>query len=408
MTKKFYLVLFTKTRKRLDKIMEKRVINYIFEKKSFSQLDIAKGLNLPVSRANRLIKKFLSKGIIIENGLRPSTGGRPPLEYAINPAIGLTASVIIDFDAIVISINDFQSNILLSKRIPTDLERNSTTLISKISQSIKELIKKEGVSLKNLKGIGIASGGIINREKGILRLEMINKSLDFFTNLKLGHLQLPIVLEDIVYVEALGEKNLGLAKKIQNFVYVRYKNTIGAAICINGKVHHDSTGYVSELGHITVDKEGPLCYCGSRGCLEQVASERYLEVEIKEAIDKGVNTYIKSLLDKNNKNKNILEIVSEACQKGDSMALSLLDRVAENFGIGLATMINLFHPQLIIIGGNIPTQETYIRLLKHYVKMYTLTGLKENIQYRFHRDIQTSGLKGLSEAVIQHILPSLI
>lgn len=387
--------------------MEKEITNYIFEKKSFSQLVVARELNLSVSRANRLIRKFLSRGIIIEDGLGPSSGGRPPVVYGLNPAIGLTISVLIDFDTTFVSLNDFRSNILSCKKIPTDLECDSTTLINKISKSIKELIKEKDFSTENLRGVGIASGGIINREKGILQLEMINKSLDFFTNLKLDHRELPIILEDVVYADALGEKNLGLAKKAENFIYVRYKGTIGAAMCIDGKIHHDSTGYVSELGHITVDKEGPLCYCGSRGCLEQVASERYLEREIKEAIGKKVNTYIKDLLSKSN--KSILEIVSEACQRGDSMALSLLDRVAENFGIGLATMINLFHPQLIIIGGNIPTDhEIYVRLLKHYVKMYTLTGLEENIQYKFCRDIQTSGLKGLSEAVIQHILPSLI
>lgn len=388
--------------------MEIEVLNYIFEKKSFSQLDVARGLNLAISRANRLIRKLLSKGIIVEDGFQPSSGGRPPLLYSLNPDIGLTISVIIDFDATIVSVNDFRSNILIRKKIATDLECDSINLIKKISESIKELLKEKGFSTDKLRGVGVASGGIINREKGILELRMINKNLDFFTCLELDKRGLPIILEDIVYAEAIGEKNLGLAKKAKNFIYVRYKNTIGAAICINGRIYHDSTGYVSELGHITVDKEGPLCYCGSRGCLEQVASESYLEREIKEAIDKGVNTHIKDLLNKDS-NKSILEIISDACKRGDSLALSLLDRVAENFGIGLATMINLFHPQLIIIGGNISAdQEMYVNLLKHYVKMYTLTGLEENIQYKFSRDIQTSGLRGLSEAVIQYILPSLI
>lgn len=387
--------------------MQKIVLKYIKENKFSSKLDIIQRLNLSLSSVTKRINELLSNKIIAENGLGTSTGGRKPTLYSLNPDFGITVSVIVDLDMMNVSINDFLSNIIAKQNIPINLSREARSVIKKIIASIEGLMQENNLPTSKIKGIGIAGGGVLNKEKGTIQFKMINKVVNFFPTLRKIYDDVPLIPEDIVYAEAVGEKNFGQDPGISNFIYVRYKKTIGAVICINGKIYHDSTGYVSELGHITVDKEGPLCYCGSRGCLEQVASERYLEREIKEAIGKKVNTHIKDLLSKSN--KSILEIVSEACQRGDSMALSLLDRVAENFGIGLATMINLFHPQLIIIGGNIPTDhEIYVRLLKHYVKMYTLTGLEENIQYKFCRDIQTSGLRGLSEAVIQHILPSLI
>ncbi len=190
---------------------------------------------------------------------------------------------------------------------------------------------------------------------------------------------------------------------ISSFIYVRYKKGIGAVICSDGKIHQDSTGYVSEVGHITIDKEGPICYCGSRGCLEQLASEWYLEKEIEKALDRGVITHIKNL--SSYRKKSVLEVVSEASEKGDRLALSLLDQVSENFGIGLATLINLFHPALVIIGGDFLGEEnSFFRLVRQYTKMHSLSGLEKNVKYKLSSNAEKMGLKGLSNLVIDEVL----
>jgi len=383
--------------------MQKAVLKYIKENKFSSKLDIAQRFNLSLSSVTKRINELLSDKIIAENGLGTSTGGRKPTLYSLNPDFGITVSVIVDFDMMNVSINDFLSNIIAKQNIPVNLSREARSVTKKIIASIEGLMQKNNLPKSKIKGIGIAGGGILNKEKGTIQFKMINKVIDFFPTLRKIYDDVPLILEDIVYAEAVGEKNFGQGPGISNFIYVRYKKTIGAVICIDGKIHRNSTGYVSELGHITVDKEGPLCYCGSRGCLEQLASEWYLEKEIEKALDRGVITHIKNL--RSYRKKSVLEVVSEAGEKGDRLALSLLDQVSENFGIGLATLINLFHPTLVIIGGNFPEeQNSFFRLSRQYTKMYSLRGLEKNVEYKLSFNIDEMSLKGLSELVIDEVL----
>jgi len=383
--------------------MKNTILKYIRENKFSSKLDIVQRFNLSLSSVTKRINELLFDKIIVENGLGTSTGGRKPTLYSLNPDFGITVSVIVEFDMMSISINDFLSNIIAKQNIPVNLSKEDGSVIKKIITSVENLMKENNLPISKIKGIGIAGGGILNKEKGTIQFKMINKVINFFPTLKKIYNDVSLVLEDIVYAEAVGEKNFGQALGISNFIYVRYKKTIGAVICSDGKIHRDSTGYVSELGHITIDKEGPLCYCGSRGCLEQLASEWYLEKEIKKALDRGVITRMKNL--HNYKKKSVLGIVSEAAENGDRLALSLLDQVSENLGIGLATLINLFHPTLIIIGGNFSEkQNSFLRLLKQYTKMYSLRGLEKNVEYKLSFNTDKMGLKGLSELVINEVL----
>ena len=383
--------------------MQKTALKYIKENKFSSKPDIVQGLNLSLSSVTKRINELLSYKIIVENGLGTSTGGRKPTLYSLNPDFGITVSVIVDFDMISISINDFLSNIIAKQNIPVNLSREARSAIKKIITPMEGLMKENNLSTSKIKGIGIAGGGILNKEKGTIQFKMINKVINFFSALRKIYNDVPLILEDVVYTEAMGEKNFGQAQGISNFIYVRYKKTIGAVICSDGKIHRDSTGYVSELGHITVDREGPICYCGSRGCLEQLASEWYLEREIEKALGRGVITHIKNL--RSHRKKSVLEVVSEAAKKGDRLALSLIDQVSENFGIGLATLINLFHPTLVIIGGNFPEeQNSFLGLVRQYTKMYSLRGLEKHVEYKLSFNMDEMGLKGLSELVIDEVL----
>jgi predicted NBD/HSP70 family sugar kinase len=383
--------------------MQKTILKYIKENKFSSKLDIVQRLNLSLSSVTKKINELLFDKIIVENGFGTSTGGRKPTLYSLNPDFGITVSVIVDLDIVNISINDFLSNIIAKQNIPVNLSREADSVIKKIITSIEGLMQENNLPPSKIKSIGIAGGGILNKEKGTIQFKMINKVINFFPALRKIYNDVPLMLEDVAYADAMGEKNFGQAMGISNFIYIRYKKTIGAVICSGGKIHGDSTGYVSELGHITMNKEGPLCYCGSRGCLEQFASEWYLEKEIKKALGRGTITHMKNL--RNYRKKSVLEVVSEAGEKGDRLALSLLDQVSENLGIGLATLINLFHPTLLIIGGNLPEkQDSFFGLLRQYTKMYSLRELEKNVEYKLSFNIDEMGLRGLSKLVTDEVL----
>jgi len=386
--------------------IRKKIVKYIKNKRSISKVEIKENFNINIINATRIINEFLSDGIVREDGFGPSTGGRKPVLYTLNPDFGITISIIIQLNTLEISVNDFLSNIIGKEKVWLDFKKESSSVERKIVESIENLLRRNNLKESKLKGIGVGSHGLLNKKEGSIKFKMIKKSIEIIPLLKRNYGSLPITFEDIVYMEALGEKNLGYAQKVKNFLYVHWGETIASAICINGEIYKHPEGYISELGHITIDKEGPLCYCGSRGCLEQMVSSLYLEREVKKALEEGVVTHIEEIGKRNQ--KNILEIISEAADKGDRFALRLLDQFSKNFGIGLSIMINLFHPELIIIGGNLPKkQNLYLTLLKQYIRMYSLKELERTLHYRCSCNVEEMGLRGISESVVERVLDNL-
>jgi len=386
----------------LHKFRKKQLTKYIKCKKSTSKAEIKRRFNIHITNITRIINELLVDTIIKEDGVGSSTGGRKPILYTLNPDFGITISIIIDLNTLEISINDFLSNIIDREKVSLDFEKEN--IERKTVESIESILKRNSLKKSKLRGIGVGgSRGFLNKKEGSIRFKMIKKNIEIIPFLKRNYPSLPITFEDRVYMEALGEKNLGYGQKVKNFLYVHWGETISSVICINGEIYKHREGYISELGHIVINEEGPLCYCGNRGCLEQMASALYLKREVKEALEKGVVTHIKEINTENQ--QNILEAISEAAENRDRFAIGLLEQFSKNFGIGLSIMINLLHPELVIIGGNLPKKQDFcFKTLKHYIRMFSLREIEKNVRYQCSCNAEEMSLRGISESVVEEVL----
>jgi glucokinase len=151
---------------------------------------------------------------------------------------------------------------------------------------------------------------------------------------------------------ALGEFYFGAAKGVDDFIYVTLSTGIGGGIVIDGKIHTGAIGAAGEVGHMTIDDNGPICNCGNRGCWETLASGTALTREAKRRIEKGVKTSILEYAE-GDLEKVTPETIHSAARKGDSLGKELIARTGYYVGVGLANLINIFNPELIVIGGGL-------------------------------------------------------
>jgi glucokinase len=205
--------------------------------------------------------------------------------------------------------------------------KDKDTLIKQITKIVENFKKKYVI-----KGVGIGVAGLVDYEEGVVRvsphLPLKNIPLRSILTDQLG---LPVSVDNDANAGGLGERYYGMGRTTPNFVFLTLGTGIGGAVFINGELIRGTKGFAGELGHMIIDINGPQCDCGSRGCLEAIASGSVIE----KIAGTGASE------------------VTKAASAGEDKAKELLTSIGKKLGIGIANILNILDPELIIVGGKV-------------------------------------------------------
>jgi glucokinase len=222
--------------------------------------------------------------------------------------------------------------------------------------TLVELVKsgRSKASTEGLETIaaGIGAAGFISYEEGLL-LESPNISWEKvpLVSIVARELDLPTFLDNDANCATLGELHYGVAKGARDFVLLTLGTGIGGGICSGGVVYRGSRGTAGEIGHCIVDPNGPMCNCGRRGCLEAMGSGTALVREAERLSRDNASSLLNEMRGVTGRLAG--ESVSEAAEQGDETALAAFDFVSRYLGIGIANVIALFDPELVVLGGGV-------------------------------------------------------
>jgi glucokinase len=267
---------------------------------------------------------------------------------------GLILGVDLGGSKTLAAVVDCQGRMVSSHESVTPATKGREAVIQCIVDSARGALEQAHVAMPEISAVGIGAAGISNPEAGIL-----------FTSPNLPGLR-EVLLGDIIQEKlgkktfiindanaaALGELYYGAARDARNFIYVTISTGIGGGIVIDGKIYTGAIGIAGEVGHMTIDDNGPVCNCGNRGCWETLASGTALAREAKLRISKGVKTSILEYAAGNIENVTP-QVIHSAAEKGDKLAKELIARTGYYVGVGLASLMNIFNPELIVIGGGL-------------------------------------------------------
>ncbi|MGD9891781.1 MAG: ROK family protein [Dehalococcoidia bacterium] len=233
---------------------------------------------------------------------------------------------------------------------PTEVERGADAVIGRIAESINAAATAVTTGDRRLAAIGVAAPGPIDVERGLI---LHAPNLPGWRNVPLGGrlsaiFGCPAVLENDANAAGLGEFLFGAGRGARHMIYLTVSTGIGAGLILDGQLYRGASGAAGELGHVVVDETGPLCGCGRRGCLEVFASGTAIAARAAEAIVAGRPTSIARYAGRNGV---AAEHVAQAAADGDPVARAIIGRAAHALGLGLADIVNIFNPDLIVIGG---------------------------------------------------------
>lgn len=246
------------------------------------------------------------------------------------------------------ALSDFQGNILNNVVVKTKADEGQIAVLNRIISTIELVIDKEGISIDEIEAIGIGSPGPLNVRTGVI-IETPNLPFKNF-NVKKSiedKFKVSVYLDNDANVATIGEFMFGAGRGKKNLVFMTVSTGIGGGAIINGNIYRGSTFNALEIGHTTINPKGPKCNCGNIGCLEVLASGTAIGKRGQEVAESEVKTSLK------NYNKiTSYEVFLEA-GKGDKEAKKIRDKALNYLGIGVANVVSIFDPEMVIIGGGV-------------------------------------------------------
>jgi len=248
---------------------------------------------------------------------------------------------------------DDEGRILGEDRCPTDAEEGPEAGLERLGASIEAALAAADLRREDLRAAGVCSPGPIDPARGVIpRAPNLPGWHDVpVCQYLAGRLGVPTILENDATAAAYGEFVYGAGRDFRHIVYITVSTGIGGGLVLDGRLYRGASGAAGEIGHITIDVDGPLCGCGKPGHVEALASGRAIAREAQAVLARGGSPRLARLAEEEGEVS--AETVYRAALAGDPEARRIIQRAGYYLGIGLAAYVDVFNPEVIIIGGGL-------------------------------------------------------
>jgi glucokinase-like ROK family protein len=299
------------------------------------------------------VRRLLDAGVLEEAGFEDSRGGRRSLLLQISRGAGLLGAIDLGATSIDVALTTLSGEILARAAEPADIGVGPKRILRRALSLMRSLFGGDVGSPTDLRAVGVGVPGPVDQAEGRVVAPPIMPGWNSFP-VRAAVAELvacPVSVDNDVNLMALGEHVCGSARGIDDFVFVKVGTGIGAGIFMNGDVMRGADGCAGDLGHISVNPEGRLCRCGNRGCLELESAGPAIARAGAEAAVRGEAPLLAAILER--QVALTASDVGEAASHGDLGALTVVRLAASRIGFSLASVVSLFNPSLIVIGGGV-------------------------------------------------------
>ncbi|MDM8338212.1 ROK family transcriptional regulator [Mediterranea massiliensis] len=368
-------------------LLKKRIITHYIYSGNSTLTDLSKELDLSVPTVTKFVSEMCEEGYINEYGKLETTGGRHPILYGLNPESGYFIGVDIKKFAVNIGLINFKGDMVdLKMDIPYKLE-NTPEALEELCKIISNFIKKTKIKTDKILNININISGRVNPELGysFSHFNFSERPLAEILTEKIGY---QISIDNDTRAMTYGEFLRGCVKGEKDIIFVNISWGLGIGIIIDGKVYTGKSGFSGEFGHVNVFDNEILCHCGKKGCLETEASGSALHRILLERIKNGASSILSNRINTCETPLTLDEIIA-AVNKEDLLCIEIVEEIGQKLGKHIAGLINIFNPELVIIGGTLSQTEDYItQPIKSAIRKYSLNLVNKDSV------ITTSKLKG--------------
>lgn len=381
---------------------KRKIIKHLYLHGSMSNTDIIKHVKLSTPKIISLLNELKYEGWIEELGQGNSSGGRRPTIYGNKEDAFYIVGISIKIYKTTVWIFNAKNQKIITERILLLAISPGTSIIDPIVEFTESIIRESQITRDKILGIGIEMPGLVDSQTGINKTYMTSDiPVGELFSRKFG---LEAVIENDAKTRAFAELRFGAARSKRNVLAIHIDWGIGLGIIVNGKLYKGRDGFAGEFGHLPMIDNGILCSCGKQGCLETIASGRAVARMVIDEMKAGRSSMLGQMVEEDLEKIEIRKVV-QAAAMGDQYSISLLANVGKWLGKGLAYLIQIFNPELIILGGRMSEAHQFILPpIQQAIHIFCLPELGNDIQIKVSELGPQAGIQGVAALLLEHVL----
>jgi len=400
--------MFTGDQEKVRKVNRSLILNTLRLHAPVSRAQVANITGLTRGTVSNIVNSLIEEGLVLEDQLQDSKVGRPSILLRLRPDGGAVIGVEIGVDFISVLLTNFVAELLWETRVKTSPSQSQTDIIHQAETYIEQAldIAKEH-TLRPL-GIGVGLPGLVNVRQGNLimapNLHWQNVPLRLMWNQRF---HLPIYIDNEANLSTLGEYYFGVARHTDNFIYLSSDIGLGGGVMLDGRLFRGANGYGGEIGHIQRDPQGELCACGRVGCWETLVGPRAVLRRVKNELSVRQDMQLLEACSGDFGNLTF-EMIVQFALEGNVICREAMEDVAVNLGVGIADLVNIFNPQMVVIGGAfIAGKDILHSIIEKTIVSNALQPSVENLQIKFSERNTEACVLGAVAVVLDDILREL-
>jgi predicted NBD/HSP70 family sugar kinase len=372
--------------------LKQRIISLCINDGDYSLADLSKELDTSIPTTTKLVGELVEDGLLVDMGKVGTNGGRRPSIYGLNPSAGYFVGVDIRRKFINIAVTDFKGVLQDFHETIDFAVENSEESFRKMCKVIRKELSESGADPEKALAYGFNLTGRVNNETGYCFSYFLGEDKPIASVLE-DELGKPVFVENDSRAMTYGEYICGAANGEKNMLYLNVAWGLGMGMIVDGTLSYGKSGFSGEIGHFPLLNNNQICHCGKMGCLETGASGSAVHRIFMEKLKEGRTSM---LSDKYNRGEVIhIDEIIEAVNEEDVLAIEVVEEIGTTLGRAIAGLINLFNPELIVIGGNVAVTREYLLLpIKSAIQKHSLNIINSDTTIKFSKLGKKAGAIG--------------
>lgn len=364
-------------------ILKKQIIALCINEGDYSIADLSKELNTSIPTITKLVGELIEEGFLVDMGKQGTNGGRRPSIYGLNPSAGYFVGTEVRRRSISIAVTNFKGQLLeYQEEVPFTL-MNSEASFKELCSYILDMLGKVDIAPEDVLAYGFNLSGRVNNETGYCFSYFIGEDRPIASFLE-DELKRPVYVENDSRAMTYGEYICGVANDEDDMLFINVSWGLGMGMVSDGKLSYGKSGFSGEIGHFPLLDNDQICHCGKTGCLETGASGSALHRIFMEKLTEGRASL---LSDKHSEGKEItLDDILNAVNEEDVLAIEVVEEIGSVLGRAIAGLINIFNPELVVIGGIVSKVKEYLLLpIKSAIQKHSLNMVNKDTTIKFSK-----------------------
>lgn len=317
-----------------------------------SRASLSQTTNLNKTTVSDLINELNRRGFVKELGTHSSGTGRPATLLTLNPKAGYIVSAEIAVDFLEVLVTDFAPQAIWQAKEPIRPGTNPEIVLNRLIGMLHQASAQGQKVSKNFLGLAVGVPGMVDFTTGTILFapNLKWRNVPLRTRLEQENFGVPIFVDNEANMATLGEHYFGAAKGYSEVLYLSANVGLGGGLLRNGQLYRGANGVAAEYGHMTLDPQGERCNCGNYGCWETFVNQNALCKKIVEALQRGESSSLAEKI-QSPQDSVTVEMIVEAAQAGDRLAIRAIQEVGHYLGIGIASLLNALNPEIVVLGG---------------------------------------------------------